>query len=150
MYVLLLQLFLFPFLRNIFFHPFTFFIFYFFIFILKIFLIDYAITVFPIFSPLSPLCPACPHPSASPFQSTSPHPWVVYISSLSLLFPIPFFILPVYLMPTNHAASSLYLFPPIPPLPLPTEIPPCDVHFTYSFPVLVGCLVFVSIVFLFF
>ena len=38
-------------------------------------------------------------------------------------------------------------FPPIPPFP---EIPPCDVHFSDSVPVLVVCLAFVFIVFLFF
>ena len=48
-------------------------------------------------------------------------------------------------MPTNYASSSLHLFPAIPPFPLPTEIPPCDVHFSDSVPVLVVCLVFVFI-----
>ena len=46
--------------------------------------------------------------------------------------------------------SSLYLFLPIPPFPLPTKIPPCDVHFSDSVPVLVVCLVIVFIVFVFF
>ena len=51
-------------------------------------------------------------------------------------------------MPTNYA-SSLYLFSPIPLLPLPTENPPCDVHFSDCVPILVVCLVFVFTVFLF-
>ena len=37
-------------------------------------------------------------------------------------------------------------FPPILPFPLPTENSPCDVHFSYSVPVLVVCLGFVFIV----
>ena len=49
----------------------------------------------------------------------------------------------MHFMPTNYASSSLYLFLPIPAFPLPTEIPPCDVHFSDSVPVLVVCLVFV-------
>ena len=51
-------------------------------------------------------------------------------------------------MPTSYASSSLYLFPPIPPFPCPTENPPCDLHFSDSVPVLVVCLVFVFLVFL--
>ena len=45
----------------------------------------------------------------------------LYISSLSSLFPIPFLTSPVFLMPTNYASSSLYLFPLYPP-PTPTLI----------------------------
>ena len=56
-----------------------------------IFFIDYAITVSPILPPLSPLCPVPPTLQHSPL---SPHPWVVHISSMSPLFPIPFFISP--------------------------------------------------------
>ena len=51
-------------------------------------------------------------------------------------------------MPNNYASSSLYLFPPIPPFPCPTENPPCDLHFSDAVPVLVVCLVFVFLVFL--
>ena len=61
-----------------------------------------------------------------------------------------FLSLPVYFMPTNYASSSLYLFPPIPPFPLPTEIPTCDLHFSDSVPVPVVCLVFVFVFFIFF
>ena len=49
-------------------------------------------------------------------------------------------------MPTNYASYSLYLLPTIPSLPLPTENPPGDVHFSDSVPVLVVGLVFVFIV----
>ena len=84
----------------------------------KIFFIDYAVTVFPIFPPLSPLLPDPPT-----LQHCPPHvsscPWVVHISSLSPLFPVPFLPLPYYLMPTNHAASSLYLTSLFLPSPSP-------------------------------
>ena len=59
---------------------------------------------------------------------TSPHLFNAY--KLCFLFPEP--------------------FPPIPPLPLPTDNPPCDVHFSDSVPILVVYLVFVFIVFSFF
>ena len=108
----------------------------------KVFFTDYAITVFPLYSP------STLPPNAPTFPPLSSCPWVVHTSSLSPLFPIPFLSLPIYLMPTNHASSSLYIFPPVPPFPIPTEIPLCDVHFSDSVPVLVVCLVF--IVFLFF
>ena len=111
----------------------------------KLYFIDYAITVFPIFPPLYSLHPVPPHPPASPLSSC---PWVVHVSSLTPLFPKPFLSLPVYLMPTSHASFSLYLSRLIPPLPLPTENPPCDVHFSDSVAVIVVCLVFVFIVFL--
>ena len=39
--------------------------------------------------------------------------------------------------------------PSIPPFLLPTDNPPCDVHFSDSVPVLVVCLVFVFVAFLF-
>ena len=51
-------------------------------------------------------------------------------------------------MPTNYASYSLHILPPNPPILLPTEIPPCDVHFSDSVPVLVVYLVFVFIVYL--
>ena len=44
-------------------------------------------------------------------------------------------------MPTNYAAYSLYLPPPIFPLPNPSDNPPCDLHFCDSVPVLLACLV---------
>ena len=102
------------------------------------------------FSQLFPL-----YPSSSLHLLTLQHPplsscpWVVHISSLCCLFLTPFFISPHYFMPTNYT-SSLYLPPTIPPYPLPTENPPCDVHFSDSVPVLAVCLVFAFIGFLFF
>ena len=75
---------------------------------LFIFIIDYTITVFPIFSPLSILHPSPPTLQHSSLLSS--RPWVVHISSLSPLFPKPFFISP-YFMPTNYASSSLNLPP---------------------------------------
>ena len=95
---------------------------------------------FPNFPHFIPPPPCTPQPSSIPCLGSCP--WVVHVSSLSSLFPIPYLSLPIYFMPTNYAASSLYLFLPIPPLPLSTEIPPCDVHFSDSIPVVVICLVF--------
>ena len=99
------------------------------------------------FSPFIPPPPCPPNLQHQPRLSSCP--WVVHRSSLIPLFPVPFFISSVYFMPTSYA-SFLYLSPPIPPFLLPTEIPPCDVHFSDSVPVLVVCLVFVFIVFIFF
>ena len=64
---------------------------------------------FPNFPPWFPLRPAFPNPPAFPALSSCP--WVVHVSSLSSLFPIPFLSLPIYVMPTNYASSSLYLPP---------------------------------------
>ena len=104
----------------------------------KVFFIDYAITVFPI-PPFYP--PSTLHPQLSSILPPLVHVVHVHISSLSSLFPIPFLSLPVYFMPTNYASSSLCLFPPIPLLPISTEIPPCDLRFSDSVTVLVICLV---------
>ena len=78
----------------------------------KVFFTDYAITVSKFF-PLHPPSTLPPNPPASPHLSSCP--WVVYISSLSFLFPIPFLSLPIYFMPTDYASSSLYLSPLSPP-----------------------------------
>ena len=106
-----------------------------FLFLLLICFIDYAITVVPFSSLYSP--PPCTPPPTHipPFSSC---PWVIHVSSLTSPFPIPFLTSP-YFMPTNYAAYSLYLSPPI--LPLPPENPPCDLYFCDSVPVLVVCLV---------
>ena len=117
----------------------------------KVYFIDYAISFpnFPLF--ILPL-PCTPQPSSIP-------PPLVHIhtSSLTSLFPIPFSTSPhlffayqlCFLFPTNYASYSLYLSPTILPLPLLTEKPPCDVHFSDSVPVLVVCLVFVFVFFRF-
>ena len=98
----------------------------------------------PLFSPST-----LPH---STLQHSHPRlsscPWVVHISSLSSLFPIPFLSLLIYSLLTNYASSSLYLSHPIPPFSLPTENPPYIVHFSDSVPVLVVSLVFLFVVFL--
>ena len=75
----------------------------------KVYFIDYAISVFPIF----PLQPVPPTPPAFPPLSSCPR--VVHISSLSSVFPIPFFF---YFMPTNYTSSSLCI-PPLSFLPPP-------------------------------
>ena len=98
-------------------------------------------------SPFTPLPPVLPNPPAPHLSSC---PWVVLTSSLTSLFPIPFLTSPHLF----YAYQLCFFFPvpfsPIPPFSLPTEISPCDVHFSDSVPLLVVCLVFVFIVFLFF
>ena len=100
------------------------------------------------FSPFIPPPPCTPNPPASsPLSSCL---WVVRISSLSSPFPIPFLTSPHLFYAYQLCFFSPVPFPPIPPFPLPTEVPLCDVHFSDSVPVLVVCLVFVFTVFLFF
>ena len=112
---------------------------------LKVYFIDYAITVFPI-SPFIPPLTCTPQLSSIPPLSS----WVVYTSSLSPLLPIPFLTSPHLF----YAYQLCFFFPvpfsPIPPFSLPTEISPCDVHFSDSVPVLDVCLFFVFIVCFFF
>ena len=135
-------------------------LFYFIYFIFLIYLIDYAITVVP-FPPFIPLHPA--HPLPPTFPRFSSCPWVVHTSSLASLFPILFLTSPVYFLPTIYASLGsqasaqstepcqpgphlCFLVPvpftPFSPLPLPSDNPPCDLHFCDSVPVLVVCLVF--------
>ena len=86
---------------------------------------------------LSPLHPALPTFQHSPHQFMSMGcTYKFFESSVSHTIFLP---LPINFMPTNFASYSLYLFPP--PFPLPTEIPPCDVHFCDSVLVLLVCLV---------
>ena len=106
-----------------------------FIFILffKIYFIDYAITVVP-FPPLySPMpCISLP-PAFPPFSSC---PWVIHISSLASIFPILFLTSPC-LFSTYHLCYLFSVpFPPRSPSYLPTDNPPCDLHFCDSVPVL--------------
>ena len=112
----------------------------------KVYFSDYAIRVFPI-SPSLSSSSLYPQPSSIPHLSSCPR--VVHVSSLSPLFPIPFLTSP-YLFYANQLCFFFPLpFPSIPPFPLPTEISPCDVHFSDSVPVLVVCLVFVFVFFYF-
>ena len=95
-------------------------------------------------SPVSHLRLAPPHPPAfsTPLSSC---PWVVQISSLASLFPILFLTSPCLF----YAYQLCFLFPvpflPFIPFPLPTDNPPCDLHFCGSVLVLVVCLVFVFV-----
>ena len=93
------------------------------------------------FSPfISPL-PCTSQPLRHPHLSSCP--WVVHISSWTSLFPVLFPTSPC-LFCTYHLCCLFPVpFPPILPLPLPTEKPLCGVHFSGSVPVLVVCLVFV-------
>ena len=93
------------------------------------------------FPNLSPFVPPLPCTTSTPaFTTLSSCPWVIHISSLSPLFPIP-------ILTSAHlfyAYQVCFLFPvPFPliaSLPLPTENPPCDVHFSDSVPSLVFSL----------
>ena len=88
----------------------------------KVYFIDYAITVFPIFPPLSHLHPVPPNPPA--FPTLSSRPWVVHISSLSSLFPTPFF----YLSPSILCPPIMLLLPCTSPLFLPSPCPLNTLH----------------------
>ena len=105
--------------------------------ILKIYLIDYAITLVPLFPPLLPST-LHPPPNGIPqsqFMSMgcTYKFFGFYISDTILNLPL--FILYLLFM-----LLSLCTFPPS-PLPLPTDNPPCDLHFCDSVPILVICLV---------
>ena len=103
---------------------------------------------FPNFSPLAPLFPVLPFPPASPPLSSCP--WVVHISSLASPFPILFLAPCPCLFSTYHLCYLFSVpFPPLSPSHSPIENPSCDLHFCGSVPVLVVCLVFVSVVFIF-
>ena len=68
-------------------------------------------------------------------------PWVIHISSLASPFPTLFLTFPS-LFCTYHLCFLFPApFPPSSPLSLPTDNPPCDLHFCGSVPVLAVCLV---------
>ena len=107
--------------------------------IFKVYFIDYAITVVPFSSPFYFPQPCTPSPtSIPPFSSCS---WVIHVSCSASPFPI-LFLTYSCLFCTYHLC---FLFPvsflPFSPFPLPTDNPPCDLHFCESLPVLVVCLV---------
>ena len=80
---------------------------------------------------------SCPIP---PLRLSS-CPWVIHISSLASTFPILFLTSPC-LFCTYYLCFLFPLsFPLFSPLSLPTDNPPCDLHFCDSVPVLVVCLV---------
>ena len=92
------------------------------------------------FSP--PFITLCPVPLLPPaFPHLSSCPWVIHISSLASPFSI-LFLISTCLFSIYH----LYFSFPVPLCPfylllLPSENPPCNLHFCDSFPVLVVCLV---------
>ena len=88
------------------------------------------------FSPLYYPPPTYPLPLAFPHLSSCP--WNVYISSLASPFPILFLISPYLFCAYLLCFLFPVPFPPIPPLLLPTNNPPCDLHFCDSVPVLVA------------
>ena len=113
-------------------------IFFFFSF-LKVYFIDCAITIVPFF--FSPLFPSVLQPPASPLSPpqvmSMGHTYKFFGFSISytiLNIPLSILCLPIMLLiPCT--------FLPFSPLPLPTDNPPCDLHFCDSVPVLVACLV---------
>ena len=92
---------------------------------------------------LSLLSPYALHP---PTVQHSPHlsscTWVVHISSLTSAFPMLFLTSPCLFYAYQLCFLCPVPFPSILPLSLPTDNPPCYLHFCDSLPVLVVCLVF--------
>ena len=94
------------------------------------------------FLPFIPLHPVHPFPPSFPHLSSCP--WIVHESSLVSPFPTLFF--------TSPCLFSMYhlcfLFPvPFPllfPLPLPTDNPPCALHFYSPSCVLSFCFCFLG------
>ena len=96
------------------------------------------IRVVPFFSAFNSLSPCTSPPTIIPHLSS--HPGVIHISSLASPFPIVLnLLLSILYLPFMLLIP--YTFFPIPPLPLPTNSPPCDPYFCESVPVLLVCLV---------
>ena len=119
---------------------------FFFLSFFKIYFIDYAITVVPFFLPLISICYVPPPPPSFPHLSSCP--WVVHISSLVSSFPI-LFLTPLSILYLPFMLLIPSIFPHYPPS-LPTDNPPCDLHFCESVPGLAVCLVRFCFCFLFF
>ena len=104
----------------------------------KIHFIDYTISVVPFSPPLFPSVCMPPHPSILPpyFMSMgcTYKLFGSYISYITFNLLLSIFYLPFMLF-------IFCTFFPILPLPLPTDKPPCDLHFCDSVPVLVVSLV---------
>ena len=94
-------------------------------------------------SHFTPLFPSALHTRSYPhFPSPlSSCPGIVHTNSSASTFLILFLTSPC-LFCTYHLCFLFPVsFPPFSPLPLPTDNPPCDLHFCDSVPVLVVCLV---------
>uniref|UniRef100_K9IGT4 Uncharacterized protein n=1 Tax=Desmodus rotundus TaxID=9430 RepID=K9IGT4_DESRO len=115
---------------------------------LRMYFIDYAITVVLFFFLLIIPLLTVPHPPS--FHKLSSCPWVIYISSLAFPFPILFLTSPCLFCIYYLCFLFPVTFPPFSPLSLPTDNPPCDLHFCDSVPVLVVCLVHFCFSFCFF
>ena len=111
----------------------------------KVYFMDYAITVVPIFSsPFSPSSLNCSPTSKVPplFMSmVCTYKFFVFSISHTILN------LPLYILYLPIMLLAPCTFPPFYLLPLPTDNPPCDLHFCESVPILVVCLLCFSLCF---
>ena len=103
------------------------------IFFKKIYFIDYVITVVLIYPPLPSSTQYSPFSLAIlPLSSCL---WVMHISSLVTLFPIPFLTSPSLLCTYQFVFfKSLYIFPHSPPFPLLMGNHPNELHIYDFFP----------------
>ena len=91
------------------------------------------------FPPFIPLCPVPPMPPVFPNPSFMSMGYAYNFFGFSISYTIlniPLFIL---CLPIVLLIPCTFL--PFSPYPLPTDNPPCDLHFCDSVPVLVVCLV---------
>ena len=101
---------------------------------------------------LSQFFPLCSPPPGMPLPSSnsppSSCPWVMHLSSLASPFPILFLTSPCLFCTYRLCCLFPVPFSPLSPHPIPTDNPPCDLHFCDSVPVLCVCLVCFSLFFL--
>ena len=90
---------------------------------------DYALTVVPFFPPSYPPWPFTPY-----FMSTD-HTYEFF--GYSIFYAIFNLLLSILGLPIVLLIP--YTFPPILPLHLPTDNPPCDLHLCDSVPILIVC-----------